>query len=986
MTDPLYSQTIVLDVSADCPPIRRALTQHVVPVLAQMTGATFAVVTSPVSGCVRVGIASAFVDVVPASMRDAVRALVGRPQAFAVLSESAGSVWIVGGGIDGVKNGLLVGWLRALGCRFLMPGWSNVPARSDLRLDYFVTREPAIGTVGLAPSGARGAPYPAPWNTWDTDEAFRWYHRAGRPTKHATASLSLVYPYEDQSVGAGHATGALYSAKRAQIDADVRNFAELVTEGSWKTIRPTNQYFGESTAPPPVSAGVNLGVAANTLRLHWAFTPDGGPSHVLLDVYETDGTDATLITTINSGFYGEEELSIPPTAKCFVKIRFVDGTSPSVDGWIEARGTSRIRQIGSTSFCFSFNGPDELDYHSPGGMIGIWREFNNSRVDKLRTGRENGQQDLVETFSIELPDVNSHCEHGKCVEVDRRGPYAAKLTNPDAGVPERFAHLTNELCRLLQKDRPGAQLWRLGYNQHADISRTPLHRNCGVLVSAYGLANTKLTPDALLDTWEAKAKTDGFAIGVYDYLSLMIWGGGDPRMRLVEAFQKYQRWALNGYEAAIVETGMTWGAIGLHWHVLMRLAWEPHLSLDEIVTEFCADAFGAAAPVMLRIVDRWWIDSTWQAGPVEFSKLFSDLLEAEALVTGEERERVCDFQAYAEYLRLQRDWQSMTTAVPQADRDALADKWFRHIWRSHGRGMIQSRAAHDILYGSTLISSTLKAQWAIPSSASAQTTWRTTNGVETWFTDAELHQITVDAAALYPAINATTVPAPTAYATYGTPTGTGNTIGGWAYGSEGPADGHLYVFHRSTQIGTIVITTKTTQGTAGYLRCVLERVEDGCVLESKQIDVPAGLGATASHSITLDYLTPGFYRLRCFNPKPSQIHSVTFPKTLPIVRVGSYDRAFWTTEPGTATKKFPRYVYVPAGTTEFVVSTQDPTLLAFFDETDVQAPMDPLGLGFFRVIVTAPGVWCMSGMGVRDRLIGIPEITGPTRASMIVPA
>ncbi|NQT50785.1 DUF4838 domain-containing protein, partial [bacterium] len=214
----------------------------------------------------------------------------------------------------------------------------------------------------------------------------------------------------------------------------------------------------------------------------------------------------------------------------------------------------------------------------------LQREFVRRVVEACR---KHGESKMI---SVEPNDGGGYCECDGC----------KKLGSASDGV----FHLASLTARAVRKEFPDRWVGLYAYAGHSEPPMAPIASGVYVQVTT-GFRYTKLT----FDEQVAAFRKRGAKLGVYDYFSVYPWDKDMPGAakggrvyQLADALRHYHKLGLSTYDA---ESSCNWGPNGLGYWMASKLMWQPSLSADALVDDFCTRAFGKAAQPMRRLYDRW---------------------------------------------------------------------------------------------------------------------------------------------------------------------------------------------------------------------------------------------------------------------------------------------------------------------------------------------------------------------------------------------
>lgn len=651
------------------------------------------------------------------------------------------------------------------------------------------------------------------------------------------------------------------------------------------------------------------------------------------------------------------------------------------------------RQIGTTQFHVTHTGTvTGTDYSGTAGVPAIMTDYVEGDYDTIQAalGAHPELAGRRLNISVAYGDGEVVCTDTKCVDLVRN--VAGGSTD---ALPVDLALWTASKVAAIAASRDiDAEIIEYAYEKFAapPSAGYAVHPNVRVLLAPYTYALGTYDPRYLVEVFAARSALDGFKLGLYDYPGLPTFHESSPTFAAVLWWARVRHSRLHGIDTITGETSMAGGAVGLAWWGCHRLNWDPSLTDDELIEEYCERAFGAAAVPMERVIRRWHGNLWPRYVACEFTlgQDFDDLNDADALVTTDagSRARVAQMMAYAIHLHYQFVWDQLIAGSPtEAAADTAGANLLRHAWRTHNNPIIDCKWLSDHVLAETDTSAAFVADWTVPTVAGDYAAWRTARGIVD-YTDADIRTLFATVRALYPAPDAATHTEPdySSLTVWGTPSGTTLQVGIYTTGLEGPETGHPVEFVvASGQTGSLLIEFSVTVG-PGMTRLRLYQLVAGEEVSVSTTDVPMVFGATPSHSYALGSMTPGTYRLYIQNGTAAQ-HRLTPRSDLAITRAATTGRPAWNESIGF----WEQYFHVPRGVTKFHFYAESSTGLAFWDESGGSVTPSLVGTYTYQLVVPSGQdnkAWKMegnTGSSVRTtRFLDIPNRTAPSRAQLLV--
>lgn len=251
--------------------------------------------------------------------------------------------------------------------------------------------------------------------------------------------------------------------------------------------------------------------------------------------------------------------------------------------------------------------------------------------------------------SVEPNDGGGYCECERCKAL--------------GSVSDQVFFFANKIAEAVSKEFPNKFVGLYAYAYHSDPPKFTLMPNVYVEITT-GFRYTNLTFDEQVQAF----RNLGAKVGVYDYFSVYPWDfdlpGASKASRIYElanAIKHYHKLGMTSYTA---ESSCNWGPNGLGYWMASKLMWNPKLSPEDLVQDFCQKAFGRAAKPMRRIYERWAKGERFSTRNLKLALL--DLQEAYRLEDDPQvRKRLNRVAMYLHLLHLWTDY----------DRNARWNEW-----------------------------------------------------------------------------------------------------------------------------------------------------------------------------------------------------------------------------------------------------------------------------------------------------------------------
>jgi hypothetical protein len=577
--------------------------------------------------------------------------------------------------------------------------------------------------------------------------------------------------------------------------------------------------------------------------------------------------------------------------------------------------------------------------------------------------------------SVEPADGSGQCECAQCNKIG------------DGSSTDKVFFLANEAAKAMAAKYPGRKVSLLAYNDHAMVPSFPLEPNILVWVTPYGFNKTGLTGDELLVAWGRKCKE----LGLYDYWSIPDWSNCLPDFGFRETVPaKLRFWHQNSVKSFMSESSFSAGNVGVVWYLASRLMWNPSADVDALLEDFYAKSFGAAAPPMRRMLERWANDFILVEHELALS--FRDLQEARRLAQDEAtRARVDDFVLYVQYLRLWHDYRVRTAGVSMAkdatereaeqerktkDHAAATDALLRYCWRIYDSAMVHSyRMAMLVMYryetGDT--SKQLLAKWPMSNKPEADAQaegWKNFLATVKPVTPSDIGQFVADGVKDFKPLQFE----PRAFSNKVVPLVMPPK--GWKPGGEWVQSPHLAceqegLFWAAEGVPQVEIMFQSYAVTASYITITVA-APGGDTVFKKKVEA-----STPWQTLAIPTKAPGLYRINIYDPKVT--YSLKVPKDLPFVLKGGF----------LSTDLAPKvFFFVPKGLKRFVLYAEGAIPFDVFDPDGIRMEDKVNGLAATDMPAGSDGqAWSLSGFKswVPLRGVNFPSLFAFSPEGMMVP-
>lgn len=251
---------------------------------------------------------------------------------------------------------------------------------------------------------------------------------------------------------------------------------------------------------------------------------------------------------------------------------------------------------------------------------------------------------------------------------------------------DKWWWLTNEVAKMFDENDTRTVVSALAYGDgpfNALAPKFPLRKNVLPLITPYAF-QTSYLPREMVQVWSNKVEKQS----LYDYWNITQYSLGLPQFSMTEMVEKLKFWNQNKVNGLFLETTDAGGPMGHMFWMASQLQWNPYLNFDSLYTKYLTDCFGAAAPEMRKMYNRW--SNNYQEG-AEADFTLINLKNASAMVAPSsiEWKRINELKGYAHFMKL----------ITEHDNSlASMNKIFYWLYRIHDLMMVQTAAFMDQWY------------------------------------------------------------------------------------------------------------------------------------------------------------------------------------------------------------------------------------------------------------------------------------------------
>ncbi|MEO6908076.1 MAG: DUF4838 domain-containing protein, partial [Abditibacteriaceae bacterium] len=288
--------------------------------------------------------------------------------------------------------------------------------------------------------------------------------------------------------------------------------------------------------------------------------------------------------------------------------------------------------------------------------------------------------------SVDPADGAGLCDTPEC-----RAKFQAHGENDKTFFSNEVFYLANQVAKAVRKEFPDGHVSLYAYAGRSAPPSIPLEPNVAVALIPYGFNYSGLAPDDFIAAWSKKTSL----LSIYDYWSIPDWTWDQPTFNFLKTpKEKIGYWYAHNTRGFQSESTYSAGAMGLAWYLSSRLMWNPNTDYDWFLADFYKKSFGAAAPPMKRMMERW--TTSFLLTSQEMAQSFRDLQEAEKLADGDTaiQARIDDFAKYVQYLRLYKEY--IYASDPKLRQEA-DKKLIVHIFDIYDTNMVGSFRIYQFL-------------------------------------------------------------------------------------------------------------------------------------------------------------------------------------------------------------------------------------------------------------------------------------------------
>jgi hypothetical protein len=245
---------------------------------------------------------------------------------------------------------------------------------------------------------------------------------------------------------------------------------------------------------------------------------------------------------------------------------------------------------------------------------------------------------------------------------------------------DKYFWLANQVAKKLDPSDNKTRVLLYAYSQHAAIPKFELDKNIFPVIIPYAFQDVA-QPEEYIRNWNKKL--NGREMGIYDYWNITQWGKSLPDFNLYSVPQKLKFWKDNSIRTINLESTYSKGGMGHVFWIATQMMWDADQPFDKLFDEFLTNSFGAGAPFIKRMYNRWSLNYQGVMEPAFSRKDISDAEKAsrDPLVHA----RLDELKAYVRYVELYYAYSSNPTL-------ASYEQLMNYMMGIHHLGLIHTSA------------------------------------------------------------------------------------------------------------------------------------------------------------------------------------------------------------------------------------------------------------------------------------------------------
>lgn len=250
---------------------------------------------------------------------------------------------------------------------------------------------------------------------------------------------------------------------------------------------------------------------------------------------------------------------------------------------------------------------------------------------------------------------------------------------------DKYFWLANKVAERLDRTNKDALVQTYAYASHAETPSFELNPRVYPIIIPYAFQRVT-DPVTFIKQWSEK--TGGRPMGIYDYWNITQWTKNEPQFNIYTIPQKLKLWDQYNVNFIRIESTNAKGPMGHAWWLAAQMMWDVSQSFEDLYREFLTDNFGAAAPDIRNMYDRWSLN---YQGVMEPGFSAADLRNAAGKnKDARTQSRINELKAYVVYLEKYHSYLNNRTV--QGYNDLI-----QYINSIHHLRLLQSRAL-QVLY------------------------------------------------------------------------------------------------------------------------------------------------------------------------------------------------------------------------------------------------------------------------------------------------
>jgi len=302
--------------------------------------------------------------------------------------------------------------------------------------------------------------------------------------------------------------------------------------------------------------------------------------------------------------------------------------------------------------------------------------FVQNRVEAYQKKLRRFGKDHRRTLSIgvEPADGGKHCTCAPCMRM--------------GSISDRVFHLANQVALKFDKLYPDVLVSIYAYHKHSNPPQIQLEENVHVSLVPYAFQK-HTDPENLISDWSKKTSN----LGMRDFFTIPVWDYERPQFSFGELDSKLALWKSYGINDMRIESSYGIVSAGITIYLFSKLSWGVDKNSEELLQELSSDLFGKASEPMLQLFHSWGENYKKSNSFRKSYKLLdnADRKEDSSII----HERISDFKAYQEYLRLLEQYLSNRKDLKA--REQNVDALLKYIWTTYDNNMVHATSVAEVI-------------------------------------------------------------------------------------------------------------------------------------------------------------------------------------------------------------------------------------------------------------------------------------------------